>query len=359
MEHTARGVDAQRLDQVPTTPGAITRLACARAREAGIALEPLLQKAGLTVRQAEDRASRLPVRSQIRFVELASSALEDEFLGFHLAQSFDLREIGLVYYVLASSAMLHEALQRVARYSTTVNDGISLKCYERNDVAVLFRYVGVARHSDRHQIEFWMTVLTRACRELTGRRLLPLRVQMTHRREGDCSELNRFFGCDVELGAAVDEVAFAPAIKDLTVVGADPYLNNLLVAYCEEALARRPTTSGDLRSGVENAIAPLLPHGKVTVAAVARTLGMSQRSLARGLAARGLTLGKILDELRSDLAKRHIRDKDLSISEIAWLVGYQEVSAFTHVFKRWTGRTPTEMRAAMCGVTDNASSVDS
>ena len=190
-----------------------------------------------------------------------------------------------------------------------------------------------------------MTVLTRACRELTERRLLPLRVQMTHRREGDFSELDRFFGCDVEFGAAVDEVAFAPAIKDLTVVGADPYLNNLLVAYCEEALARRPTTSGDLRSGVENAIAPLLPHGKVTVAAIARTLGMSQRNLARRLAARGLTLGKILDELRSDLAKRHIKDKDLSISEIAWLVGYQEVSAFTHAFKRWTGRTPTEMRA--------------
>ena len=178
-------------------------------REAGIALQPLLQKAGLTVRQAEDLAVRLPVRAQIRFLELASVALEDEFLGFHLAQSFDLREIGLVYYVFASSAILHEALQRVARYSTTVNDGISLKCYKRNDVAVLFRYVGVARHSDRHQIEFWMMVLTRACRELTGRRLLPLRVQMTHHRQGDCWELNRFFGCDVELGAAVDELAFA------------------------------------------------------------------------------------------------------------------------------------------------------
>jgi hypothetical protein len=77
MEHTARGVDAQRLDRVPTTPGAITRLACARAKEAGIALEPLLQKAGLTVRQAEDLAVRLPVRAQIRFLELASTALED------------------------------------------------------------------------------------------------------------------------------------------------------------------------------------------------------------------------------------------------------------------------------------------
>jgi hypothetical protein len=75
MEHTAHGVDARRLDRVPTTLGALTRLACARAREAGIAFEPLLQKAGLSVGQIEDRASRVPVRSQIRFVELASFAL--------------------------------------------------------------------------------------------------------------------------------------------------------------------------------------------------------------------------------------------------------------------------------------------
>jgi AraC-like DNA-binding protein len=345
MEHTAHGVDARRLDRVPTTLGALTRLACARAREAGIAFEPLLQKAGLSVGQIEDRASRVPVRSQIRFVELASFALEDEFLGFHLAQSFDLREIGLLHYVLASSAMLHEAMRRAARYSATVNDGISLKFEERNDVAVLFRYVGVARHSDRHQIEFWMTVLTRACRELTGRRLLPLRVQMTHRREGDCSELNEFFGCAVEFGAAVDEVAFAPTIKDLSMLSADPYLNNLLVGYCEEALARRTAIHDDLRSAIENAIAPLLPHGKVTVGAIARGLGMSQRSLARRLEERGLTFGKVLDQLRADLAARHIRDKDLSISQVAWLLGYQEVSAFTHAFKRWTGRTPTESRA--------------
>ena len=79
--------------------------------------------------------------------------------------------------------------------------------------------------------------------------------------------------------------------------------------------------------------------------AIARGLGMSQRSLARRLAERGLTFGKVREELRADLAARHIRDRDLSISQVAWLLGYQEVSAFTHAFKRWTGMTPTEMRA--------------
>jgi AraC-like DNA-binding protein len=344
MEHTARGVDAQRLDRVPTTPGAITRLACARAREAGIALEPLLQKAGLTVRQAEDLAVRLPVRAQIRFLELASTALEDEFLGFHLAQSFDLREIGLVYYVLASSARLHEALQRVARYSTTVNDGISLKCYERNDVAVLFRYVGVARHSDRHQIEFWMTALVRICRQLTGRGLPASRVQVAHQRSGDTSEMSAFFGGDVMFGAPVDEVAFPESSTPVALVGSDSYLNQMLVKYCEEALARRETNRSPFGLKVENAITLLLPHGKARVGEVARKLGVSQRTLARRLASEGQTFAGVLQSLRSDLAKRHLTDDGLSISQIAWLLGYRDVSAFTHAFKRWTGRAPGEVR---------------
>jgi AraC-like DNA-binding protein len=74
-------------------------------------------------------------------------------------------------------------------------------------------------------------------------------------------------------------------------------------------------------------------------------LGTSQRTFARRLAAEGLTFSSVLEDLRSDLAERYLADKHLSISEIAWLLGYREVSAFTHAFKRWTGATPREARA--------------
>jgi AraC-like DNA-binding protein len=247
--------------------------------------------------------------------------------------------------VLASCEAMDDALRRAARYSTTANEGVLLRYVERNDVAVAIDYVGVARHSDRHQIEFWMTAVVRSCRELTGRHLLPHRAQFTHRRHEDHSELNAFLGVEAEFGAAVDEMAFPREMKDLPVVSADPYLNELLVGYCEEALARRATRDGAVRAAVENAIAPLLPHGKARVGEIARKLGLSQRTLARRLASEQLTFGGVLDQLRSDLAQRHVRDSTLSISQIAWLVGYQEVSAFTHAFKRWTGMTPREMRA--------------
>jgi AraC-like DNA-binding protein len=345
MPSTARSIDAVASRGLPSAAGILTRLACIRVREAGIRLEPLLRKAGLTLAQIEDRSIRIHAQRQIRFLELAADALQDPFLGFHLARDSDLREAGLFHYVLASSDTLEEALQRAARYSTTLNDSISLECVERHDLVVVFAYVGIARHSDRHQIEFWTTSLVRACRELTGRYVLPHRIQLTHRCPEDCSELNTYLGCDVEFGAPVDEVAFPATIKNLPVIGADSYLNDLLIGYCEEALNRRSTSTGHLRSTVENAIAPLLPHGKARASEVARKLGMSQRTLARHLAAERLTFAKVLDELRADLAQRHLRDANLSISQVAWLLGYQEVSAFTHAFKRWTGTTPREMRA--------------
>ena len=99
-----------------------------------------------------------------------------------------------------------------------------------------------------------------------------------------------------------------------------------------------------LRTRVENAITPLLPHGKARVGDVARALGMSQRSLSRHLSSDGQTFAGILDDLRLDLARHYLRDASLSVSEIAWLLGFQEVGAFTHAFKRWTGDTPSAMR---------------
>jgi AraC-like DNA-binding protein len=313
--------------------------------EAGFELAPLLARAGLTRQQVDDDHARISVRSQIRLIELAADAMQDELLGFHLARDFELREMGLLYYVLASSEKLGDSLHRAVRYSTIANEGIVLRFRDEADAAMTFTYVGVDRHSDRHQIEFWLTSLARICRELTGRHLIPTHAKVVHEREKGTAELNTFFGCEVAFGADVDEVIFSGNVKDLSVVSGDPYLNELLIKYCEDAISGRHGSRGTLRSDLENEIVQLLPHGKTQMGEIARRLGMSKRTLARRLSSEGLTFAGILADLRVDLAKRHLTDEDLAISQIAWLLGYQEVSAFTHAFKRRTGKTPKEVRS--------------
>jgi AraC-like DNA-binding protein len=322
----------------------VSRLAYARAREAGIALEPLVKKSGATDQQITDDNTRIAVRRQIQFLNLVSEALQDELLGFHLAQSPDLREFGMLYYVMASSDTMGDALKRGARYSTIANEGVAVKYFADPECKTLFRYVGVTRHLDRHQMEFFVTRMIRVARHLTGQHLVPTSVRFAHYRSGESSELAEFFGGNVEFAASADELTFSSAAGDLKVVSADPYLNKLLVRQCEEALAHRPTKQGSFRAAVENAIVPLLPHGKAQATEIARQLGLSQRTSARRLSSEGLSFSQVLEDLRSDLAKQYLMDQGLSVSRIAWLLGYQEVSAFTHAFKRWTGKTPREVR---------------
>jgi AraC-like DNA-binding protein len=78
---------------------------------------------------------------------------------------------------------------------------------------------------------------------------------------------------------------------------------------------------------------------------------MSARTLSRKLVEEGTSFAEILDQLRAALAKRYLHDETLPVSEIAWLLGYREVSSLTHAFHRWTGMTPRQFRSGQLGAT--------
>jgi AraC-like DNA-binding protein len=285
------------------------------------------------------------VRTQIKLLDLAAEELQDEWLGFHLARGFDLREIGLVYYVMASSDRLADALGNAERYSRINNEGVRLRFRMQDGTATIaLDYVNVDRHADRHQIEFWLVTLVRICQQVTNRRLSPLQLKTRHFRNRTLAEFRALLGVDIEFGADADEICFPQPIAMLSVVGRDEYLNELLRRYGEEALARKPRERLTIRSRVEETLSELLPHGKATASDVARRLAMSPRTLSRKLAEEGTSFAEILDQLRAALARRYLQDKTLPVSEIAWLLGYREISSLTHAFKRWTGMTPRRFR---------------
>jgi len=329
---------------IPSATGGIARLACAQLRKQGKGVRPVLSGAGLTAQQVDNPTTRLEVRTQIKVLKLAAEELRDDFLGFHLARSFDLREIGLVYYVMASSEHLSEALHNCVRYSRINNEGVRLRFDLGRAATIALEYVDVERPLDIHHLEFWLVTLVRICRQLTDGRLAPHQLKVRHFRAHSPAEFKNFFGTDVEFGADADEIVFSAPIASLPIVGRDTHLNKLLRKYAEEALASRPSEHATIRSGVERILPKLLPHGRANASEVARQLGMSSRTLSRKLRNEGMSFAEILDELRAALAKRYLNDRELPVSEIAWLLGYREVSSLTHAFRRWTRTSPRQFR---------------
>jgi AraC-like DNA-binding protein len=343
---TPRSRRARRLGEIPTCAGLMTRLAFAHAQTAGYDVRPLLRRSGLSLRDIKDGSIPIAVSAQIGFVNGVAEALNDRLLGFHIARAMDLRSTGFLYYVAASSNTLGEALMKIGRYSSIVNEGVAVTVRRGAAMRVVIDYAGVSRHADRHQIEAWMTAVMRFCRDMTGRALLPLDVGIMHERIPESDEVDAFFGRAVEFGARLDEILLPSDVAQSAITSSDPYLNRLLIEYCDDAVSRRSHVAGTLRADVENALAALLPHGQASIENVAGKLGISSRTLRRRLAAEATSFTAVLKDLRLALAKRYLAEQSISISRIAWLLGYAEVSTFSHAFRRWTGRPPRVMRAA-------------
>jgi hypothetical protein len=164
----------QDLDSIPTAQGGLSRLAITRLKSAGVPVAALLRRTGLTPEVIADPEERLSVRSQVALLDEAAIALKDDRLGFTLARDFDPRELGLLYYVMASSQTLGDALKRVARYSQITNEALVVGYREGNRLIINLSYSGVPRHSERHQIEFCMFAVLRICRMLTGQPVVAL-----------------------------------------------------------------------------------------------------------------------------------------------------------------------------------------
>jgi AraC-like DNA-binding protein len=344
MQRSSTLRSIKQLSDLPTVQGGLTRLAADRVRRAGIKLQPLLSRVGLTVDQIDDPERRISASNQIAFLEAAAEALNDDLLGFSLAEEFDLRDLGLLYYVMASSDTLGDALKRAARYSRITNEAIVLQYLEAREPRLRLVYSGIPRHADLQQIEFCIVAMVRASRVLSGRRFFPKRVSISHVRSRGIAKFAGSLGKDLEFGSDADEIDFPAGSAEWTLVDADARLNKILLKTCEESLSPRKSNTGRFRTAVENSISPLLPHGQAKAIIVAKKLGMSERTLTRRLAEEGVTFNEVLQQLKASLAIRYLQEDGMPISRIAWLLGFEEASSFSHACRRWTGKSPRELR---------------
>jgi AraC-like DNA-binding protein len=310
-----------------------------------VGVEPLAQRAGISAHAFDDRKLRISAASQGKFLEFAAEAMDDSAFGLHLAEGANPREAGLLCYITSAASNIGEALALFARYSRIANEAVSIKrAHGREGLTAEISFIGLPRHTAKQVTEFGVGVTIKALREIAGRNIRPTHVSFLHARNSNLREFEAFFGCPIEFGASGDQVAFSNETLALPLVTEDPHLLETLRPICDEAAKERGTATESLRAAVENEAQKLLPHGKARRNRVAKSLGHSERTLSRKLADEGTTYEEVVDQLRRSLALQYIKEQGVSLSQIAWLLGYEGSSSFNHAFTRWTGRSPSVAR---------------
>ena len=335
--------------EVPHTPflwthGVAAREALSYLDRHRIDAEQLLLKAELSRAQLTKNPGGVSVASQHRFLELAATETGDSLLGLHVAAEMDMRNIGILFYLAASSVTVAEALERLARYSATTNEQIRLAIARQKEETLLtFRRVPALDEPHRQHSEMVALAFNRVLRRLTNRDFAPSRMTFAHKRDSDLREIHRILRCPVEFAQVIDSWLLPQSVMELQIVSEDSHLLEILEAHADELLAARRSAAG-LRGLVEDRLLSVLPSGKVQAAEVAKQLGMSERSFRRHLTEEHTSYGEVLDRLRKRLALRYLEDERVSLQQIAWLLGYSEIGAFNHAFKRWTGTSPGRAR---------------
>ena len=325
-------------------PAHLTCLAIAELREAGVAVEPVLRDAGLAPDQVADPRRWIPFRSYALVIEAAARLLGDPAFGLRLGQALQPNDLDLLGYICLNSATLGDALANMERYHNVYSEGVRRSVRPQGDqVALVIDVLEPDAIGLPQPLELALSANHRQISSLLGALPQLSYVELSHPRVGPAAVYRRFLGAPVRFGAARNATVFPKALLATPIRAADRRLLDILKRQADEALRQRHG-DGDLRDAVRNVVAPRLRSGVPTIGDVARELGMSSRTLARRLRDDGATYRGVLNTLRQQLAVRYLHDSRHSQAQIAYLLGFTDVSSFSHAFKRWTGSSPSQFR---------------
>jgi AraC-like DNA-binding protein len=243
-----------------------------------------------------------------------------------------------------NSATLGDAFARVAHYHSIWTDGALFNLeHSTHTSAIVYRYLDTSIVEYRQDSEMTLATVTSLCRSIANHDFTPTAIEFQHDPPADVSEHLRLFRCPVEFRAPVNKLHFESSNLALPIAKADASLCVLLDRHAEELLAKFPPRDS-LVDQVRSIIANEFRGGDPSLEQVAHQLGLTPRTLQRKLHETGTSHNELLDQMRRQLAMRYLREREMAICEVAYLLGFSESSSFHRAFKRWTGMTPKEFR---------------
>jgi AraC-like DNA-binding protein len=260
-----------------------------------------------------------------------------------VVESLPLGSLGFAEYYAMTSSTLREALGRVVRVFRTLAECIDLDFVEEGDRAMfVHREVARPRFSAR-LAETFFAVVAHRCRIYVGQAFVPIEARFIHPERDAHPELARVLGVVPRFDADYDALVFPREVLDRPLRTADRLASDVLDRTFQD-LERRVTRIS-LPTRVLEALRLALSRGDARLDCVAKTLGLSGRTLQRRLEAEGSSFHTLLEQCRKEQALVLLSDRELPVKAVSHALGYADPSVFFRAFRRWTGTSPAAYRS--------------
>jgi AraC-like DNA-binding protein len=312
------------------------------AQSRGIPPGPICLAAGVADSDLADAGRRLSLgRYNAAWVRVQQDARDDCF-GLHLGETALDAMSGHALMALAmNGATVESALTAFIGFHDVASDAVRPQFDARKStVRLRLSAKDPGLRAGRHQADFLLALLSTLLERLAPGAGVLRAVRFSHRRPAAQQAYQRVFACPVAFGAAADALMLSADGLGRPVLPANPVFFDTLCSYLQARLERVGTATV-WSDRVTREISRRLAAGEPpALRAVARRLALSRRVLQSRLRAEGTTFSAVVDGVRCEAAKRLLANPELSLAEVAALLGFAEQSSLNHAFRRWTGLRP-------------------
>ncbi|TPG76405.1 AraC family transcriptional regulator [Pseudomonas arsenicoxydans] len=327
--------------QQPSNIGSYA-LAIAKALEAShVDSVRIFRAVGIPANLSIDPMTRLSTTTMTRLYRACVDVTNNPYFGLTVAKFLQLPHLHALGYSLAASGSLMDFCRRLERYFRLVTQAAKVSLTEVDD-EVLLRFEYLVEFCGEREDAFF-GFMVRTMRLLYRPEFNPLRVELHRPMPHEGAEPYEVLFCaPVSFSQVSGLLVFDKADLLQNLSGSCPELaqasDSIVISY----LAR--LDKNDVITGVTQKIIEFLPNGKCSRDKVASALCMSPAVLQRKLSERGTTFQQLLDNTRKELACNYLRQASRPVTEITFLLGFNDTSNFTRAFKSWTGLSPTDFR---------------
>jgi AraC-like DNA-binding protein len=317
------------------------------AQQKGANREDLCQRAGIDVQSLSDPDARFPTRYVQALWKAAVEQTGENTLPLQMGEMVNLFSLGVLAYLLMNCPTVEVVIEKVIQYQDIACAGVRNTLEKDGATCRLKTHIMdpdlvIAYFALESELSVYVSIFA----QLTG---LPIPIEEVHfaySSDRDRSEYRRVFRTDkIFFESDFTGIVFPASYLPTPVLNANVSLFHLFEKHARDYLGRI-TGTDTLGFRVRQAIIEGLKGEEPKLSTIARELAMSERSIQMKLKEEGLTYQQLLDEVRKEIALSHLREPHLSTTDIAYLLGFSELSVFSRAFKKWTGTTPNTYRKA-------------
>ncbi|HEY1941412.1 MAG TPA: AraC family transcriptional regulator [Roseiarcus sp.] len=312
----------------------------------GVPVDHALRDLGVTLSELHSRDALVSLEQLLTACRSATRLSRNPILPYRIGSSIHVSTYGMYGYAILCSTDFRRTFDFCVRYHVLAAPLVGISFAERGGMCawtidpILHGLVDEQLY--RFIVEMQMGVHVSLQRDVMGSAFTPHEITLTYPRREDFRLTEELVGCKLSFSHPANQLIFDAKWLDRPANLGNQMTYAAVVAMCDELLADlrfRSGVVGKVRAHLLQDIAK-----RPTLADVAERLGSTARTVRRQLNHQGTSFRALLDELRSQIAMKYLRDTVMTSEDIAVSLGFSDAANFRHAFRRWTGKTPSEFR---------------